>query len=100
MEINNYVIFAFIVLFSLTDLWSTKIGISKGAVEKNPILRFLISKLGVIAGILSWKIPSLILIFIYLDIFTTVQLLVLALVMLSFTVWNVITIKRMKPIKI
>ena len=83
----------FIVLVALNavDVAETAYIVAKGGVEANPIIRPLTQRLGVIPGLLAYKLPLLVLVWFYAMQFPV--LVALNVVFAAVVVWNAVQIK-------
>lgn len=86
----SYLLYFLLIILSVADYWTTFIILSRGGVEKNPLVNFFIKRWGIKLGILAIKaIPLLAMgVLIYLYPSVTIDFLIFLVTIYCWAVWH------------
>lgn len=86
----SYLLYFLLIILSVADYWTTFIILSRGGVEKNPLVNFFIKRWGIKLGILAIKaIPLFVMgVLVYLYPSVTIGFLIFIVTLYCWAVWH------------
>jgi hypothetical protein len=83
-------LFVILVILQGLDIWTTKTGLDNGARELNPVMRFLMEKIGIMKALLLMKGLGIIIIgyYVFTNALSTIFLGLICLVYVAVVVHN------------